>query len=71
MIGQNEHDAYKEKECYNNYSQFKVPIVLPNKKYAIIISKRKGNHVDYLQLISFLHDIFLIDNTSPFDNVLL
>jgi hypothetical protein len=44
LIGQNEHDAYQEKECYNDYSQFKVPIVLPNKKYAIIISKRKGNH---------------------------
>jgi hypothetical protein len=44
--------------------------VLPNKKYAIIISKGKGNHVDYLQLISLLHDIFLIDNTPPFDNIL-
>ncbi|HEY7756976.1 MAG TPA: hypothetical protein VIA08_01965 [Nitrososphaeraceae archaeon] len=45
--------------------------VLPNKKYAIIISKGKGNQVDYFQLISFFHDIFLIDNTSPFDSTLL
>jgi hypothetical protein len=26
MIGKNEDDAYEEKECYNNYPQFKVPI---------------------------------------------